>query len=361
MLDPQAPPDARKWVTTGGTSGRPLGLWIDRDASAADWAFVVAAWGRVGFRLDEKRVVLRGRRLGRNEQRATFEYEPLRRELYVSVFDLDTKHMAEIRERVRSFGARFLHGYPSAFEVLGRGFADAGEQPPRFEALFAVSENLYPGQRERLQELFGARVFSFYGMSEKVAFAAECEHSTELHVDSLYGITELVGENGELIDEPGVRGEIVSTGLLSASMPLLRYRTGDFAAWSDGECACGRPYRRWKAVEGRWVQEQLVTATGSTISMTAINVHSAVFDTVRRFRFVQDRAGEVSLLVEPGPGFDDSARTAIIDELSGKLGGQIELRVDVIDALPLTEIGKHRFIEQRIPGTNTSPRPDGAS
>lgn len=348
MLAEGYPLSARKWVTTGGTSGTPLGMWIDKDASIRDWAFVVNAWGRAGFRLDEKRVVLRGLRLGAGEKRKLLEYEQLRRELYLSVFDLDSEHLPAMRRAVHRFGARYVHGYPSAMEVLGRSLKEAGE---RYEptALFAVSENLYPGQRELLEGLFGgARVFSIYGMSEKGAFAGECELSTELHVEPLYGYLELIDDTGERIVEPGKRGEIVVTGFLSHCMPLIRYKTGDFSMWSEGPCPCGRPHARLKQIEGRWTQEYLVASSGSKIFMTALNVHSSAFDHVRRFQFVQDTPGFVTLLIEPSELFDEADAEKLHAELGAKLAGQMELTLTLVDRVPQTDLGKQRFIDQRI-------------
>lgn len=350
MLAEDYPPDTRKWVTTGGTSGQPLGLWIDKDASVRDWAFVVNAWSRAGFRLDERRLVLRGLRLGEGRERNLLEHEAIRRELYVSVFDLDDAHLPEIRRAVRRFGARYIHGYPSAMEVLGRNLREAGEAYAP-DALFAVSENLYPGQRELLENLYsGARLFSLYGMSEKGAFAAECEFSTELHVEPLYGYVELVDDAGRRVLEPDVRGEIVVTGFISHCLPLLRYRTGDFACWSDGECPCGRSYPRLRSIEGRWTQEFIVSVSGSKISMTALNVHSAAFDHVRRFQFVQDEPGRVTLLLEPSEHYVDSDGVRILQELDAKLHGLVALEIQIVERVPQTALGKQRFIDQRIAG-----------
>lgn len=348
MLAEGYPPDRRKWVTTGGTAGQPLGLWIDKDASVRDWAFVVNAWSRVGFRLDERRLVLRGRRLGAGEQRKLLEYEQLRREMYVSVFDLDRDHLPEIRRAVRRFGSRYVHGYPSAMEVLGRSLKE-NNQKYRPSALLAVSENLYPGQRELLEKLYeGARLFSIYGMSEKGAFASECETSTELHVEPLYGYVELVDAVGNRVDEPGVRGEIVVTGLISRCMPLIRYRTGDYAAWSGGPCSCGRPHPRLGQIEGRWTQEYLVAKSGSKISMTALNIHSAAFDHVRRFQFVQETPGHVTLLIEPSESYREADGERLSEELSAKLSDQVVLTLKLVDRVPQTHLGKQRFIDQRI-------------
>jgi len=355
MLDPACPPARRKYVTTGGTAGRPLGLWIDKDASVRDWAHVVAAWSQLGYTLDDKRLVLRGVRLGRGDRRRLWHYEPLRRELYVSVFDLDPEHLPEIRLRIAQLAPRFVHGYPSAMEILGKSYLSDGP-PASVRGVFPVSENLYPGQQEYLATLWQAPVLSFYGMSEKAAFASQCTEGDGYHVHETYGHVELVDATGKRIEEPGVRGEIVATGLVSTCVPLIRYRTGDFASWVDGACPCGRPGRKLSRIEGRWAREYLVTRSGSHVHMSAVNVHSDVFDRVARFRFVQTMPGTVKLLVVPSAGFTAEDTEAIHAEMAAKLEGLVDVEIRVVQTLEPTERGKGVFIEQLIAGEGADSR-----
>lgn len=188
-------------------------------------------------------------------------------------------------------------------------------------------------------------------MTEKAAFAAECEHSAELHVDPLYGVVELIDpETGEIVDRPGTTGEVVVTGLLSRAMPLMRYRTGDLAAWADGPCACGRPMRRLAALEGRWGREALIGATGARIPMAAVNVHSAIFDNVRAMRFYQESPGTAELRLVPGPGYGPADTDAIAAEMAARLGGQVAVDLREVQEIPLSSRGKHEMLEQHIPG-----------
>lgn len=353
MLDPRVDRAAVKWVTSGGSTGRQLGVWLEKDASIRDWAHVTDAWGRVGYRLEDPRVVLRGVRLG-EKQRATAELQPLRNELYLSVFDMDDAHSAAMRDAVRRHPPKYIHGYPSAMEAFAGMYRRAGEPPPPVRALLAISETVHDDQRERLQSIFGGvRLFSFYGLTERVAFAAECESSTDLHVNELYGIVQLVDDRGDLVEEPGVQGEVVSTGLLSAAAPLIRYRTGDVGEWADGRCGCGRTGPRLRRVTGRWLAEFLVTENGSRISMTALNMHSTVFDLVSRFRFVQHAPGAAELKVVPGRGYGPDTRAGIEKELRGKLEGQVELTVREVEEIPLSPVGKHHYIDQLIEDPNS--------
>jgi phenylacetate-CoA ligase len=274
-------------------------------------------------------------------------YEPLRRELYVSVFDMDEERLPVIRERIAETGARFLHGYPSALAVLARSYLAAGEAPPRLAGVFCVSENLYPQQRAELQSVFGAPVSTLYAMSERCVFAAECHIPESMHVDETYGLVELIDEDGAVIKEPGRQGEIVATGLLSACVPLVRYRTGDFASWIGDPCECGRVTRALSRVEGWRAREFLLTKSGSRIYFVAINLHSRVFDPVVKYRFVQEKPGTADLLVVPGTGWGEQPRARIAQEIEGKLGGQVEVSLVEVDEIPLTARGKHVYIEQR--------------
>ena len=191
-------------------------------------------------------------------------------------------------------------------------------------------------------------MFSFYALTERVAFAAECETSTDLHVDEIYGVVQLLNDGGELITRPGVQGEVVATGLLSAAAPLIRYRTGDLGEWAFGPCGCGRLGPRLRRVTGHRRAEYLMTRNSGRVSMTALNMHSAVFDQVTRFRFVQRVPGLAELMVVPGEGYGADARAGIERELRGKLEGQVELTVREVDDIPLSPVGKHHYIDQLI-------------
>lgn len=336
-------PAASKWVTTAGSTGEPLGFWLDKDASVRDWAYTVCAWSRVGYRLDDPRVVLRGVPIGGGTGLGIFAEEPLRRELYVSVFDLDRAHFPEIQARIAAFRPRFIHGYPSAIDALAEGYISSAEPPPDIDALLLASESVPDQLRQRVEDAFGVRAFSFYGMSEKLVFAAECEFSTQLHVEPLYGICELVDSLGRTIHEPGVIGEVVATGFLNRATALIRYRTGDYASWAAGGCRCGRGHRRLATVDGR-LQEYLVTSSGAFVSMAALNMHDDVTKDVLRFQFVQREPGFARLLVMKTAGSDAEIPAAFVAALHKKLGAGMKLAPEVVESIPLSSRGKHRYV-----------------
>ena len=120
---------------------------------------------------------------------------------------------------------------------------------PSIQAILCTSENIYPGQRELLEEVFQCRVYTFYGHAERVVSAGECEKSTYYHVFPEYGIMELIKEGGKTAQSDGDSGIIVGTGLTNYIMPLIRYRTDDIGVYTNEKCSCNREYQLLKEVE----------------------------------------------------------------------------------------------------------------
>jgi phenylacetate-CoA ligase len=349
LVASSVPPEDRVYFTTGGSTGQPVGFFQDPDTSAKEWAFITTQWERVGFRAGDRAAILRGAAL-RAER--LFERAPFQNALLMSSYHLTEDRLPRYVAKLRQFRPRFLRAYPSAATLVARFMLEQAEPPIEgLEAVLCGSENLYDWQRRQIEEAFSCRVFSWYGQSERVCLAAECEHDTRLHIFPQYGITELLDERGDPITEPGRIGEIVATGFLSRVMPLIRYRTTDVAAFAPGTCeACGRPYDRFERVEGR-LQEFIVSRGGRYISMTAINMHSPVFDNVQQFRFRQSVPGKVVLSILPKVSYESMTdEPRIRYELAPKLGPDVDLDLELVTEIPRTDRGKFRFLDQELPG-----------
>jgi phenylacetate-coenzyme A ligase PaaK-like adenylate-forming protein len=338
----------RFYSTTGGSTGIPVGFYHDVGQVARDWAFRRLLWMRVGYRQGDRSVFLRGTVIPGDR---LWQLDPFWSNLVMSAYHLTDDRLPVYLERMRAFRPRFLQAYPSTATILARYMIAHGEPPiDGLVAALCGSENLYDWQRTIIEDALGCRVYGWYGHSEAVCLAGECEHSTRLHIYPQYGITELVDHDSQPVTQPGRPGEIVATGLHSRAMPLIRYRTTDVAVWADGTCTeCGRPYRQFERIEGR-LQEFIVSASGRLISMTAVNMHSPVFDNVRQFRFAQDTKGFVVLRLVPAPAFDlERDGTQIRKELAPKLGSDMRLELELVEEIQRSRSGKFHFVDQKLP------------
>ena len=102
-----------------------------------------------------------------------------------------------------------------------------------------------PSTRESIENLWGAKVVDFYGLSDIYgACAAACEAHDGLHIVEDQILVETVDPTtGEVLD-PGETGELVYTTLMKKARPMIRFRTGDIGYVSTDTCECGRTLAR---------------------------------------------------------------------------------------------------------------------
>ncbi len=156
-------------------------------------------WDRVGYRFTDRCVVLRGGYIIGSAKNGVYWKKTLGgRWLLMSSHHMTEETLPAYIDRIRRFKPRFIQGYPpSTAVILARYMREHGIEPiSTVKAVLCGSENLYPWQRDLLTEVFGCRVFSWYGNSEQTVLAGECEESTHYHIFPEYGIVELIGRDG---------------------------------------------------------------------------------------------------------------------------------------------------------------------
>lgn len=333
-------------ITTGGTTGNQLRLYVDDASQSVETAFVHRMWSRVGYTPRSRKAAFRGVPFPNLRPGIYWRENPIYNELQFSPFHMSEDTMGLYVERLAAYRPAYLHGYPSAVDLLAEFVLRHGLQDrlAGIRAALLASEACAPAQAKRIAAAFHARVFPMYGHSERLIMAAPCEVSDVFHHTPDYGVVEIVREDGSPCTKPGERGELVGTGLLNRSLPLVRYRTGDRATLAESACECGRHWDRFTDIEGRWKQDMLVGRSGSKISVTALNMHGDVFEHVARYQYYQREPGACVLRVMVTDGFTERDERAILAAYREKVGDELSFSVEVVDDIPLTERGKLRAL-----------------
>jgi len=344
-------PDELDLVSTSGSSGNPLYFYLEKSRSPIEWAFVQDSWAKIKYDPMKVRAVFRGVHL-EDVDVMPWEYEPALRELRLSPFHLTPKWMGKYCELIQAHNATYLHGYPSAISTFANFVIASGnlEISRAIRGIMAISEAILPHQRSLIQEAFPkAKITSFYGMSEKVLFASEVVGNPGVYeMEPLYGILELVDEDGKIVEEPGTRGRIIGTSLLFKGFPFIRYDTEDEAELVEPAAESNLFRAKVRNITSRWNQEFLVGSHGQLISMTAINIHSEAYRKMIRFQFEQSKPGFATLKVIPAEGATIEDITPFVDEISHKIGSSIAFSVEITDRIALNKRGKARFIDQKL-------------
>jgi phenylacetate-CoA ligase len=344
-------PKSLDLVSTSGSSGVPLTFYLEKDRSVKEWAFLMDSWSRIGYRPEHRRGVFRGLHLS-NVDKQPWEFERALGELRLSPFHLTDDRMELFCNLIIRYRIKYLHGYPSALTifagyVLRHRRRDVSE---RIEGIITASEALFQHQRELLSVAFETdRILSFYGQSEKVLFGSEVPGEPGVfEMEPLYGLPEIVNDNGMPLTEKGARGRLVGTGLLYQGMPFIRYDTGDQAELVEPASENNFFRMKLRGITSRWGREFLVGADGQLISMTAINIHSHAYGIISAFQFYQDTRGKATLRAVLLPGACKDGLGDFIKEISSKIGASVVFETDILDEIPKNTRGKAKFIDQRL-------------
>lgn len=347
MVSTALPARQRLYMTTGGSTGAPVGFYLQKGASRPkEQAFLEALWRRGGWFEGARMAVIRGHTVGSGAGGRAVAYDAARNWLLVSSSHLTRERIPEILERIERFKPDLLHAYPSAALQLAGFLQESGQKwrlPLR--GLLCGSERLALPQKRLLQSVFGCRVFRWYGHAERVVQAGEGCQSELFYFWPQYGLVEFGPPNAEGLCE------IIGTSFHNPVMPLIRYRTGDLARLAD-PLRDGPLEFPWPAVSdivGRG-QEFLVGSAGRRVSLTALNMHDALFDDLYAVQFFQESAGRVEVRYVPGPGFHSSRLAVIAAGLDRKLGSDFEMRFRQVRDTERTAGGKHRWLVSRMPG-----------
>jgi len=327
------------WVErTSGTTGTSLKIFWPMSMVQQWWAIIEVMVRNVAKVAQEMpRAMMGGRPIIRGDTNYPpyWRYNRRWKHLYFSSYHISKKTAFDYITALKKYNSLWMTGYGSAIATLADNALDEGIDSYKLRTVIVSGDTLLPGMRLSIEKYFQCKCFDHYGQCEGVAMAMECEHG-RMHTIPIIGIIEILREDGSPC-KPGEVGEIVATSLLNDAMPLIRYRTGDYAAWTEEQnCPCGNPDPIITNIEGR-TDDYLLTLDGrkvgrlSTAMKRCPNIHSA--------QIVQDKPGHAFILVCPGEGYRSSYALAVRDDILERIG-KFDLEILKVPEIPKTLQGK---------------------
>ena len=336
--------------TAGSNATPPFAFFLDKDRSAREMAFVYDAWSKAGFGESDARASLRGFHL--HDGASLHDWDPALRELKLAVFPMSAADAAIYLDEIDRRGIQFLYGYPSAIELFCRRMRQIKRTPRAgIKGILPISEPIYDHQRTLMRSVLGDVKFGvFYGLSEKMAFAAEIPGEDGLYeFNPLYGLTELLDEKGEPVTEPGREGRIIGTGFLSTGMPFIRYDTGDFGRLVEPPTPENGERLRIRGLAPRRKTDFLISFDRQRIVATDLTPEDpAFFEGIAEVQFYQDTPGDVVIRYI----LDRDGSLADIERLRGfvtqRCRGRLAFRPEEVSRRVTGRGGKRAFIDQRL-------------
>jgi phenylacetate-CoA ligase len=265
---------------------------------------------------------------------------------------------------IQQFQATAIWTTPSYAWYLGETLQKEGIDPRRdlsIKRIFVAGEpgGSIPETRARIEALWGASVYDYYGLSDIFgSCAGMCEEKHGLHWAEDHILTEVIDpESGEAVAE-GERGELVLTTLKKSARPMVRFRTGDIVSFTSEPCACGRTSERLLGVHGR-LDDMLI--------IKGVNIFPSDVEAVARKE--QNLSGEYRLVVErinhldhltvevekaaSYQGSDEDLQHHFAHQLKSLTGVTLEVKILAPDTLPRAT-HKAKRVEDRRTGVWTA-------
>lgn len=355
MKHPQASGLAR--FNTGGSSGEPLIFFIGKERVSHD---VAAKWRATrwwGVDIGDPEMVVWGSpiELGAQDRVRRLRDAIFRTEL-LPAFAMNEAKLDAMIAAIRRCRPKMLFGYPSALSHIARHAQARGVAMDDLgiQVAFVTSERLYDDQRALIARCFGCRVANGYGGRDAGFIAHECPEGG-MHITAEDIVLELIDRDGRPVPD-GEAGEIVVTHLATSEFPFIRYRTGDVAVRDTRRCACGRGLPMLREIQGR-TTDFVVAADGTVMHGLALIYILRDLPGLQSFKVVQHSLLQLSVQLVPGPGFDPGCTAAIVEGFRRRLGAQVAVEVQQVQAIAAEKSGKFRYIVSHVaPGGSGAPR-----
>lgn len=238
-------------------------------------------------------------------------------------------------EIIRRMKPTALVGVPAFLLKLGLFLAKEGLDPAStgVDKLVCIGEPIrdrnlaFLSVGEKLERLWGARVYSTYASSETITSFCECTAQQGGHLHPDLAVVEIVNDLGDPLPI-GETGEVVVTPMAIEGMPLVRFRTGDVSFLMDGPCRCGRNSPRLGPILGR--KHQMIKLRGTTLYPNSINAVLDSYPGVSEYYVTAFTADSLSDEIKVFVALADSSCSA--EKIMDKLQAHLRVRPEVIIA-----------------------------
>lgn len=339
--------------TTGGSTGKPVTLYQDKDyfGWAAANKILLNEWA--GIQIGDPIVKIWGSL--RDILKGGQGFKGYLRQKFSGITILNSDRMTEndLYEYVRNINyikPDLILAFTNSIDELAR-FIQKHQlliYSPR--AVMTTAGVLYPEVRSRIKKVFRTKIFNRYGSQEVSDIACNCNKNEELHLFSDIHYLEIVDEEGREV-KTGKIGNIIITLLTNYTMPLVRYKIEDRGILSKKECSCGRGLPLLEKVVGR--------IRGNFKNKFGDHVNGGVFidlfyfqDHIKQFQIIQEAVDfiVINLVLTDKSKIKDTDQ--YFKEINQKIwkimGHKTKIKYNIVDEIKPSPSGKYMYAFSRV-------------
>lgn len=264
--------------------------------------------------------------------------------LLLPSYEMSSETMRLYADKINKYKPRMLLGYASALHVFAKYLKENKINIYKPKGIVSSAETLHPNQRKTIESVFDSKIFNRYGSREVGNIAQECEKHNGLHINAEHVYVEILDENGNPCNKDET-GQIVITDLDNYGFPFIRYKIEDMGIISDRVCTCGRGLPLLEKVEGR-IWDVIVGINNNRIIGTFWLVEG--INGIKQFQVLQESFGEITIKLIVNNEFTEIEKKKLLKRIYSRCGEDMKVNIEIVDKIPLTKSGKHRFIISKV-------------
>jgi phenylacetate-CoA ligase len=226
-------------------------------------------------------------------------------------------------------------------------YIDANNLPfPKVRSLFTDSEKLDDPTRLFIERVFGTKAIDYYATTEAGIIAFQSEKSgNKYHINDDSVFVETV--SNPALDSTD--SDLVITGLINFTTPIIRYQIGDVVTAGDRKPVADIPFSTIERIHGKYL-DFLVRPDGKIVSSHAAKQNLTHLEGIRRFQVVQTDVSSLTIFIAPDRQWSDVVKDEILKLFTRDFGPEmnIEITIDKNLVHKSSDYKKFKVVESKV-------------
>jgi len=264
---------------------------------------------------------------------------------FLNSFRMSEEDMGRYVKIINSYKPDLIRAYAGSLYEICKFVEKKGMAIHEPKVIVSSAEKLRRQMREKIENVFGTKVFDFYGSREVNGIAGECNAGL-LHIFMFNNYVEVLNEHNCPVRE-GEMGKIIVTTLHNYSMPLIRFEIGDTAILGPKRCKCGNPLPTLKDVTGR-ITDHFIREDKTIIHGEYFTHLFYLKDWVKAFHIIQEDYRKIRILVTLQGDVNETEKREIEKKIKLVMGKDCKIIWEFVEEIPPTQSGKHIYTKSLL-------------
>lgn len=337
-------------ATSGGTSGDPVTLFMDRNARSHGSATLLRYYNWWNVEIGDKMAVLWGRQVNQNQSKLNILkgdfHRLLGNRLFLNTFVINDRILWNHYSEILNYDPIILRGYANSLYLFAK-YIDKNNLKlwSSLKLISSTSEKLTVEMKALIEKVFKKPVTNQYGCGEIYGAAFECPEGRNLHIAEEHVHIECLNDSNEPVYDQ--EGRIVITDFDNYVTPLIRYEVGDLGIITNKECICGRTHKVIKEITGR-LSDELILANNNIIAPSYWSVLFRQFSEINQACIIVVSRSELIIDFILNTDFNEKKILFIKKSIKDVVGDNIELKFRKVKTIKKSSSGKYQWVIKEV-------------